>query len=210
MELSLILAYFLQGVGLSIPATTTPGPFQAMLFSETLLRGFRHSAILVIVPVITDAPIIVLMLFILKQLPPIMINVLNVAGGLFVLYLAWNLFRQWRANKEQQVDVNAVQASAGGLLRKGILMNFLNPNPYLFWGLVSGPILIDALNRSIAYGVAFLIGFYGMFVVGLLLLAVLFHQARRLEQRLVRWLLLLSIMVLVLFGVLLLRSGFGG
>jgi threonine/homoserine/homoserine lactone efflux protein len=210
MELTLIIAFFIQGAGLAIPAATSPGPFQTLLLSETLIGGFRRSAPIAFAPLITDAPIIVLMLFILKQLPPIAINVLNLAGGLFVLYIAWGTFKQWRTNESQPIAAAEDRVSARVSLRKGVMLNFLNPNPYLYWGLVTGPILIGALNQSAAYGVAFLIGFYGMFVSVMLILAAIFHQARRLDQRLVRSMLLLSIVILIIFGGLLIRSGLAG
>lgn len=210
MELTLIIAFFIQGASLGIPAAASPGPFQTLLLSETLIGGFRRSAPIAFAPLITDAPIIVLMLFILKQLPPIAISVLNLAGGLFVLVLAWGLLKQWRAKAVQTIPADENRVNAWRSLRKGVIMNFLNPNPYLYWGLVTGPILIGALNQSVAYGAAFLVGFYGIFISGLLILAAIFHQARRLDQRLVRSMLLLSIVILMIFGGLLIRSGLAG
>lgn len=210
MDITLIIAFFIQGAGLAIPAATSPGPFQTLLLSETLIGGFRRSAPIAFAPLITDAPIIVLMLFILKQLPPVVISLLNIAGGLFVLAIAWGTFKQWRSNEAQAIAAAKDRASARVSLRKGVIMNFLNPNPYLYWGLVAGPILIGLLNQSAAYGVAFLIGFYGTFITALLILAAIFHQARRLDQRFVRSLLLLSTVILIIFGGLLIRSGLSG
>jgi threonine/homoserine/homoserine lactone efflux protein len=210
MEPALIITFFIQGAGLAIPAATSLGPFQTLLLSETMIGGFRRSAPIAFAPLITDAPIIVLMLFILKQLPPVVINLLNLAGGVFVLTIAWSTFKQGRANEAQTIAAAEDRASARVSLRKGVILNFLNPNPYLYWGLVAGPILIAALNQSAAYGAAFLIGFYGTFVSIMLILAAIFHQARRLDQRLVRSMLLLSSVILIIFGGLLIRSGLAG
>ncbi|HZY45763.1 MAG TPA: hypothetical protein VFF70_13570 [Anaerolineae bacterium] len=41
-------------------------------------------------------------------------------------------------------------------------------------------------------------------------MAAIFHQARRLDQRIVRRPLLVSIVILIIFGGLLIRSGLAG
>jgi len=87
------------------------------------------------------------------------------------------------------------------------MLNVLNPNPYAFWMLVSGPILVTALGRSAWHGAAFLIGFYGIFVLAMLVIVALFHQARRLGPRVIHGLLLASIVILTGFGALLIRQG---
>jgi threonine/homoserine/homoserine lactone efflux protein len=186
VDFILIITFFLQGAGLAIPAATSPSPFQTLLLSETLIGGFRRSAPIAFAPLIIDAPIIILMLFILKQLPSIAISVLNLAGGVFVLYLAWRLFKQWRAKAIQTIAAYENHISTWISLRKGVVLNFPNANPYLFGGLVTGPILSAALNQSAVYATAFIVGFYGTFISALLILAAIFHQARRLEQSIVR------------------------
>jgi hypothetical protein len=94
-----------------------------------------------------------------------------------------------------------------GVLGRATFVNFLSPGPYLFWALVNGPILLSGLRQSPLHGGAFLLGFYGVFVAALLGLAVLFHQARRMGSRVVRALLLASVLILIMFGVLLLKQG---
>ena len=91
-----------------------------------------------------------------------------------------------------------------------MIANFLTPGPYLFWALVSGPILLAALRQSIAFGGAFLIGFYGVMILSLLGIALVFSQARRLGPRVVHILLLLSIIILVIFAGVLLKQGIFG
>jgi drug/metabolite transporter (DMT)-like permease len=76
--------------------------------------------------------------------------------------------------------------------------------------LVSGPILLSALRQSIANGAAFLIGFYGVMILSLIGIVLIFDQARRLGARVVHILLLISIIVLVIFGFVLLKQGIWG
>ncbi len=92
----------------------------------------------------------------------------------------------------------------------GCIMNLFSPGPYTFWFLVSGPILVSALRESTGSGLAFLLGFYGALIGGFLAIAALFHQARRLGPGIVRALSLASILILVAFGIILLKRGIWG
>jgi threonine/homoserine/homoserine lactone efflux protein len=202
-----VTALFLQGAALGITAAAAPGPFQAFLVSESLAGGWRRGAIVALAPLVSDLPIILLALLLLEQLPPLFLRVVSLAGGLFVLYLAWGSWTQWRAGEGQASEY---PGSAGGGLRRAAIINVLGPGPYLFWTLVLGPILLSALRDSPLYGGVFVLGFYGLFVGGLLGLVGLFHQARRLGPRVVRALLLVSILILVVFAAGLLREGLLG
>jgi len=200
---SSILTFFLQGAAIGITAAVSPGPFQTFLISQSLTGGFRRAAPVAFAPLVTDLPIILLSLFLLDQMPPYFLRLISLAGGLFVLYLAWGLWKSWRAGP----DPGEAQAtSAGGSLARGALANFLSPGPYLFWALVNGPILLSALHHSTSYGVAFLVGFYGLMILTLLGIAMLFAQARRLGPRVVRALTLASAVILVVFAGLLLKQ----
>ncbi len=82
-------------------------------------------------------------------------------------------------------------------------MNLLSPGPYTFWTLVNGPILVSALNQSWLHAVAFLASFYGAFIGTALLIVAIFNQARRLGPKSLRILTLISIIILVIFGLVL-------
>jgi threonine/homoserine/homoserine lactone efflux protein len=207
MDFSLLVRFFLQGAALGLTAAATPGSLQTLLISETLLGGLKRGARVTLAPLITDAPIIVAVLFVLQRVPPIVVQILSLAGGVFVLYLAWGLFKQWRAGVAIETEVTATQPIGWKGLWRASIVNWLNPNPYLFWTLVGGPTLIAALNQAVWYGVAFLVGMYSVFIGGMLAIAVVFHQARRLGPRIVRGLLLISIGILVIFGSLLIQRG---
>jgi len=198
-----MVALLLQGSALGIAAAAAPGPFLAFLIAESLAGGWRRGAVVALAPLVSDPPIILLALLLLDQLPAFFLRGISLAGGLFVLVLAWGMWEQWRAGTDQ-TDRNAL--TTGGGLRRAAAINVLGPGPYLFWMLVLGPILLSALRRSPLHGGAFVLGFYTLFVGGLLGLVGLFHQARRLGPRVVRALLLVSIGVLVVFAGALLRQ----
>jgi threonine/homoserine/homoserine lactone efflux protein len=201
----MLLTLFLQGATIGLSAAGTPGPLQAFLVSESLAGGWRRGAPVTLAPLLTDLPIIVLMVGILGRMPAFILQLIGIAGGLFVWYLAWQLWQDWR--KGVTVDPNT--APTGGI-RKAMVMNFLSPGPYIFWGLVSGPVLVEAWQTSAFNAIAFLLGFYGLFIGGMLLLVGIFNQTRRLGEQLVRWLMLVSVVLLVVFGGLLLWNGFVG
>lgn len=207
MSSFLLLSLLFQGTALGLTAAISPGPFQAYLISESLQSGWKKSYAIAFAPLISDAPIITLMLVLLNQFPPVILRAISVAGGLFVLYLAWGLWKAWRAGAGTEVDGSRLERRSGGLW-KGVLMNVLSPGPYTFWGLVNGPILLGALHSSWFHGGAFLFGFYSVLVGGLLGIALLFSQAQRLGGRVVRALLLASIVILVIFGEILIWRGF--
>ncbi len=200
----------LQGATLGVSAAASPGVLQTLLISESLLGGFKRAWPIAFAPLLSDLPIIVLMLVVLKQLPPVAVRILGLAGGGFVLYLAWGLWKQWRAKKTQDFTSTDATGSPWQMLRRAALINFLNPNPYLFWGLVGGPILLSALDQSALHAGAFVIGMYGVFISLLLALIAVFHFARRLGPQIVRGMLLVSIGLLVVLGGVLIVRGVTG
>ncbi len=201
------VTYFLQGAALGFTAAISPGPFQTYLITETLSGGWRRGMPVTFAPLITDLPIILLSLFLLNQLPENFLRIISLAGGVFVLYLAWRIWVRWR----QGTDITEPDTSSStGSLKRGAIANLLTPGPYLFWALVSGPILLSALRQSIAAGAAFLIGFYGIMILSLMGIVLIFHQARRLGPRVVHILLLVSLVVLIIFGMILLKQGIWG
>ncbi len=207
MDLNLLLSYLLQGAALGLTAAASPGPLQTYLISETLRGGWRRGALVSLAPLASDAPIVILILLLLNQLPSGLLRVISLVGGLYVLYLAWGMWREWRAGAG--LDLQAAQTGRGSF-KKAVLMNLLSPGPYTFWSLLAGPILLEALRQHSAYGAGFVAGFYGIFLGGNLALAALFHQARRFGPAVIRGLLLTSLLVLIVFGVVLLQRGLLG
>src|SRR5512136_2095709 len=146
MDLTALPRFFLQGAALGLTAAATPGSLQTLLISETLLGGFKRGARITLAPLITDAPIIFAVLLILNQVPPVVLRLLSIAGGLFVLYLVWGLIKQWQSGMQVKTNVEGAQPIGWNGLWRAVIVNWLNPNPYLFWTLVGGPTLIAALD----------------------------------------------------------------
>jgi threonine/homoserine/homoserine lactone efflux protein len=202
-----LITFILQGAALGLSAAASPGPLQTYLISETLRGGWRRGARVSLAPLVSDAPIVLVILLLLSQLPAWLLRGINLAGGAYVWYLAWGLWRDWRAGAGSSLTD---QEAGTGNFKKAILMNLLSPGPYTFWSLLAGPILLEALRGDSLYGAGFVVGFYGVFIGGMLGLAAVFHQARRFGPTAIRGLLLVSVLVLVVFGALLLWRGIFG
>lgn len=65
-----MLAYLLQGLSLGLSAMASPGPFQAFIISRTIHNGWQRALPAVLAPLISDGPIIALMVLVLTQMPP--------------------------------------------------------------------------------------------------------------------------------------------
>jgi threonine/homoserine/homoserine lactone efflux protein len=198
IPLASLAGYFLQGGGYGLAAATQPGAFQTFVISQTLTNGWRRTLSAALAPLISDGPILVLMLALLTRLPEWTRGLLHLASGAFILYLATGAMRAWR-----KFDASALvtPAAGGHSLLKAAAMNLISPGPYLFWGLVAGPILLQAWSESPKNGLAFLTGFYAAMVATLAGIILLFGTARHLGPQVTRALLLISAILLAGFGV---------
>lgn len=196
--------YIIQGITLGLSAAITPGPFQAYLLAQTMKNGWQRTLPATLTPFVTDGPIIILVLFILTKTPDWFLDMLQVVGGVFVLYLAYGAFRTFQNASDHQL-VSTESASQSFIKAVGI--NFLNPAPYIFWSVISGPILLEGWRQMPLLGIGFLASFYGGFVVFLVVLVLFFALARTSGPLVVRGLLGLSAIALCVFGIYQLWTG---
>ncbi len=171
--------YLVLGASLGLAAGMSPGPLLTYTIVATLRGGFKAGLSVGIAPLLTDVPIIVLALLLLHFLPSQVLQVLNVAGGVFVIYLGWETIRSGAKTPTLELQENVdVRRELG----RGLLVNFLNPNPYLFWGTVGGPLLLRAYKEFPLYAVMFLLVFYTLLVGSHVGVAVLVHRQRGVLQ----------------------------
>jgi threonine/homoserine/homoserine lactone efflux protein len=190
--------YLFQGIGYGLAAASQPGPLQTYLVSQSVTRGWKRTLPAALAPLVSDGPIIALCLLVLSQVPAWLDRFLYIVGGLFVLYLAYGTFKSWK-----NFDLQALQSeSTGGQsLFKAALTNILNPNPYIFWTLVTGPILIKGWRETPVNGIGFLAGFYLTFVSSLAGIILVFSLASRFGPKVNRALLGISALALLCFGL---------
>jgi threonine/homoserine/homoserine lactone efflux protein len=193
-----VFFYFFYGLSLGGPAAATPGPFQAFLLSQTLKNGWKRTLPASLAPLLSDGPIIALVLLVLTQTPDWFLTLLRIGGGCFLIYLAKEAYA---VSKRSPADTPVLGESSQRGLLKAVIMNGLNPNPYIYWGLVGGPILLEAWRQAPSLGVSFLVGFYGTLVGGIAAFIVLFAMAGRLGGGVTRSLSLVSAVLLFSFGL---------
>ncbi len=198
-----MLPYLTWGIGYGFAAAVQPGPLQAYLVSRTLREGWRRTLPAVLAPLLTDGPIILLVLLVLSRVPAWWLQAMRFAGGAFILYLALGVLRSWRGQTAQ----GAVAPAARRSLFQAAGINLLNPGPYLYWSLVTGPLLLKGWRESPAHGVGFVGSFYLSMLACTAGLLLLWAGAGRLGARVTRGLLGLSGVVLAGFGLHQIWSG---
>jgi threonine/homoserine/homoserine lactone efflux protein len=196
--------YLLQGIGFGFAAASQPGPFQTYLISQSLTRGWRRTLPAALAPLVSDAPIITVCLLVLSQVPLWMQRALYIVGGLFILYLAYGAYLSWR-----DFSASAAESEATGKqsVLKAAMMNALSPGPYIFWTLVTGPVLIQGWREAPLNGVGFLAGFYVAMVSSLVAIILVFGLASKLGPKVNRAMVGISAIALFAFGLFQLWKG---
>lgn len=194
--------YLLLGGGFAFAATIQPGPLQAFLLTRVATTGWKRTLPACLAPLLSDGPIALVVLLLLGRLSATTQQLLRMAGGVLLLYLAWGAFRQWRRPSAPGTDSPAPRT-----LLQAALVNVLNPNPYLGWALVLGPSVVAAWHQHPADAVALVVAFYGTMVTMLALFIMLAGTARFLSPRGLRALVAVSVLILAALGAYLLVSG---
>jgi threonine/homoserine/homoserine lactone efflux protein len=191
------------GAFLGLSCGLAPGPLLALLLAQTLRHGPREGCKIALTPLVTDAPIIVVALVVAAKLAELsaLLGVVSLAGGAFVLYLAWDSFRPVRLGAEAPPEPPRSWF-------KGIVTNLLNPHPWLFWLTVGAAILADAIAQSWLVAAAFLFGFYLLLVGSKVGVALMAGQSRDLlAGRPYRVVMRVLAGLLGVFAILLVREG---
>jgi len=203
------MMYFLTiGTVLGFSSGIAPGPLLALLISETLQHDTKSGIKVALAPIITDFPIIILTLFVLSRLSNFhtILGIISLVGGFVLLSMGYESIRT------KGVELH-VRETGSKSLTKGVLVNALNPHPYLFWFSVGAPIMTKAMSLNISALVAFIGSFYVFLVGSKIVLALVVGESKsfltgRIYLYTMRLLgLVLCILALVLFydGLKLLR-----
>jgi threonine/homoserine/homoserine lactone efflux protein len=200
----MLIPYLLTAAAIGFSAGVTPGPLQAVFLSYAIKGGWKKALPAAFAPLVTDGPVILLVLVILNNLPEIFLRILQIGGAAFLLYLAWESFSAYRHFK----GIKAAQdTNHWGTLLKAATMNILGPGPWLFWSLINGPNLLLAWGVSPWWGVAYLVSFYGVFILTNIALILVFSGMRQMGEQVRRTLLLVSAVILAGFAIYQLLQG---
>jgi threonine/homoserine/homoserine lactone efflux protein len=193
----------LSGLLLGIAAGVAPGPLLALVISQTLRFGTAEGLKVATAPLISDLPIVLAALFLLSHLADfsVLLGIISLAGGGYVGYLAWESLRADPA----ALRSTEVQPKSW---KRGAVVNFLNPHPYLFWLTVGGPLVIRAYRDNPLSPWLFVLGFYVMLVGAKLAIAAATGRFRGfLSGPVYRGAIRLIGLVLGAFGLLLVWEG---
>ena len=153
------LEFLISGVIFGLAAGTSPGPLLALVFSETIKYGKKEGIKIAVSPLITDLPIVLFVLFILSNLIGynFVIGMISLSGACYLIYLGIENLRV----KIHEFDVEPAEKDA---LKRGVIANFLNPHPYLFWLSIGGPMIFRSLDVHVLATILFVSGFYSLLI----------------------------------------------
>ncbi len=168
-----MINFLTMGIILGLSAGFAPGPLLTLVISETLEHDIKSGIKVALAPFITDLPIIILTLFVLVKLSSFhhILGVISLIGGVLILFMGIKSIRT------KGVELNLKKTKPKSLA-KGILVNVLNPHPYLFWFSVGAPTMTRAMNQGMISPFAFLGSFYVCLVGSKILLAILAGKSK--------------------------------
>jgi len=131
--MALGFSFLFSGVVFGLSAGLSPGPLLTLVISETLKHDVKEGIKVSIAPILTDLPIVmftilVLSILVLSRLS----NMLTLLGLVSLLGSAFLIYLGYEGISFKGVDIDVEQAKPQSI-RKGVIANFLNPAPYLFW-----------------------------------------------------------------------------
>ena len=199
-----MLQYLLIGASYALAAGLQPGPLQAFFLAKVAENGWRRTLPAAFAPLISDGPIALIALLILSYLPDSFQEILQIAGGLLLLYFAWSAFRNWKTDQTSNPEIST---STPATVLQAALVNLLNPNPYLGWSLVMGPAVLLAWGENPFFAISLLGVFYLVMISTSMVLILLMGTTGLLNQRGRRTLLLISALLLAGLGIYYLGTG---
>ena len=161
------------GAVLGLSAGFAPGPLLTLVITQTIKHNIREGIKVALAPLITDLPIILVSLLILTRLTDFerVLGTISLVGGLYVLFLSYECIQTGPVT----VEVEAVQPQS---LKRGSLVNALNPHPYLFWITVGSPLVLKFWTESLLAPLVFISSFYLLLIGSKIFLAVVVGRSR--------------------------------
>jgi threonine/homoserine/homoserine lactone efflux protein len=191
------------GAVFGLTAGISPGPLLTLVISETLRHNKREGMKIAVAPLITDIPIVLSTIFILSRMASYdrVLGIISILGGIFIAYLGYDSIR----SKGMEIDIQDLNLKS---IRKGIIVNFLSPHPYIFWLMVGAPIILKAYRENPAAAFAFIIAFYLLLIGSKISIALLVDRSRAfLRNKTFIWTLRILGLVLLMFAILLIKEG---
>lgn len=198
----------LQGMAIGLWAGIVPGPLIALFLDHTVRHGWRRTLPAVFAPLVSDGPIILLVVFFLARVPVTLLVGLRIAGGVFLIALAVRTFHR-SANAAGSAPWPHLGTSRTGLFRTAVAVNLFNPNPYIFWGVALGPTLLIAWRTDPPSALAFVLGFYAVMIGVFAGWVFLFARTAAMPPTIQNRVPVLAGLILAGFGIYQIAAGLG-
>jgi len=186
-----------------LSAGLSPGPLLTLVISETLQHNKTEGTKIAFVPLITDLPVILITFFVFSRFSQftVVLGLVSFLGGIYVAWLGYQTLRI----KGLAVETQKLKPES---FKKGILTNFLNPNPYLFWLTVGIPLAFKAYGISLAAVILFFLSFYTILVGSVIGIAIMVGRSKTfLKNKAYFWIMRILGIALLIFAVFFFYDG---
>ena len=166
------LTFLISGIIFGLSSGLIPGPLLTLVISETLKHGIREGIKISIAPLLSDLPIVLVTILILTRLSDIQpaLGTISMLGGIFLVYLAIESL----SFRGSDIDTEAKPQS----VKKGLITNLLNPNPYLFWFSIGAPTVVKAMDFGLISVSIFILSFYVTLIGSKVMVALVTGRSR--------------------------------
>ncbi len=174
MEIEIILTLAAAGIALGLFEGIRPGPLLTMVIRETLTGGWYAGARAASAPIFTDGPLIIVSIFLSGWIAeqPSILFVISLLGAGFLVWFGIDCFRI------EAPDPDTAQEAVTGSFRRGVITNLLNPNVYVFWFLIGGPLMASAADEEPLAPVAYAVSFLITIIIVKMAIALIFDRTR--------------------------------
>ena len=174
MDLYLIGSMVFAGAVLGVVEGVKPGPLLTMVIRETLSRGLRAGVWTASAPIFTDGPLVIVSLLAagwISTQPTILIAI-SILGAGYLLKMGIECF----SLEPPSPDITDIDLSHS--FKRGVLTNLLNPNVYVFWFLIGGPLMASVADREPLAPAAYALTFLVSIIIVKCLIALVFDRTR--------------------------------
>ncbi len=189
---------FIEGFFLGIGAAVPIGPINILIMNQALSSYSRAVAIGAGAMSADLTYLTLLLIGLIDRIKSnhILLNIIGILGAIFLLYLAYGIFR----HRNIQMESVQIKQSAKGILGsylKGYTLTLLNPYTIGFWLSVAGYVATQGLNPFLTVA-----GLLSAILLWITLMPLFVHKSRHLiKPAAFKWINIASSIVLAFFGV---------